>query len=388
MKAVTWQGRYDVEVQEVPDPILLNPRDAIVRVTSTAICGSDLHLYDGYIPSMKKGDILGHEFMGEVVQVGDEVHNIKIDDRVIVPFVIACGSCYYCQNGMSSLCDNSNPNAWSAEAMYGFSSAGFYGYSHMFGGYAGGQAEYVRVPYADFDCFKVNDGLTDEQVLFLTDIFPTGYQAVDTAGVKAGDVVAVWGAGPVGQFVIRSAYLCGAEKVIAVDRIPERLRMAHAGGADVLNYEGSDVVEALKEMTGGRGPDICIDAVGMEAQHGGIIGIYDKVKQEVRMETDRPHALREAIQACAKGGTVSFPGVYSAFLDKFNFGAAFGKGLKFVMGQTHVHRYLPMLLDFIREGKIDPSFVITHKLALEDAPEAYRIFQKKEDGCIKVVLKP
>lgn len=388
MKAVTWQGRYSVSVEETPDPILINPRDAILRVTSTAICGSDLHLYDGYIPSMQKGDILGHEFMGEVVQIGSAVKDVKIGDRVIVPFVIACGNCYYCKNGQSSLCDNSNPNAWAAEAMYGFSSAGFYGYSHLFGGYAGGQAEYARVPFADFDCFKVDPELTDEQVLFLTDIFPTGYQAVEMAGVIRGDIVAVWGTGPVGQFVVRSAFLLGAERVIAIDRVPERLRMASMAGADVLNYEGSDVVEALKEMTGGRGPDVCIDAVGMEAHQNGLPGLYDKVKQDLRLETDRPHVLRQAIQACRKGGTVSFPGVYSAFLDKFNFGAAFGKGLRFVMGQTHVHRYVPKLLEYIREGKIDPSFVVTHKMALEDAPEAYQMFQKKQDGCIKVVLVP
>lgn len=388
MKAVCWYGKYDVRVEEVPDPIILNQRDAIVKVTSTAICGSDLHLYDGYIPTMKKGDIIGHEFMGTVVQVGEGVKETKIDDRVIVPFVIGCGECYYCKNGKSALCDNTNTNAWAAEGLYGFSSAGYYGYSHLFGGYAGGQAEYVRVPFADFNCFKVPDQLTDEQVLFLTDIFPTGYAAIEEAEVKAGDVVAVWGCGPVGQFAIRSAFLKGADKVIAIDRIPERLQMASLSGANTINYQDSDVVEILKYMSGGRGPDVCVDSVGMEAHQSGLPGIYDYVKQQMRLTTDRAHALREAIQACRKGGTVSFPGVYAGFLDKVNFGAAFGKGLRFTMGQTNVHRYLQPLLGYIEQEKIDPSFVITHKMGLEDAPIGYDIFQKKQDNCIKVVLKP
>lgn len=388
MKAVCWYGKYDVRVEEVPDPIILNPGDAIVKVTSTAVCGSDLHLYDGYIPSMRKGDILGHEFMGNVLQVGEAVKETKIDDRVIVPFVIACGACNYCKNGTTALCDNTNTNAWAAEALYGFSSAGFYGYSHLFGGYAGGQAEYVRVPYADFNCFKVPDNIKDEKALFLTDIFPTGYAAIDEAGVKEGDIVAVWGCGPVGQFAIRSAFLKGAEKVIAIDRIPERLQMAEQSGAEVINYQDNDVVEILKYMTGGRGPDVCVDAVGLEAHQSGLPGMYDYIKQQVRLTTDRAHALREAIQACKKGGTVSFPGVYGGFIDKVNFGAAFAKGLKFTMGQTNVHHYLKPLLEYIEEEKIDPSFVITHKMNLEDAPAAYEIFKNKLDHCIKVVMTP
>lgn len=389
MRALCWEGTHKIRVENVPDPTIINPRDAIIKVTLTAICGSDLHLYDGYIPTMMKGDIPGHEFMGEVVEVGKGVENLKKGDRVVVPFTIACGRCYFCQLGLTSLCDNSNPNAAIAEAMYGFSASGLFGYSHIYGGYAGGQAEYVRVPFADIGPMKVPAGLTDEQVLFLTDIFPTGYMAAENCNIHPGDIVAVWGCGPVGQFAIKSAYLLGAERVIAIDRIPERLRMAEKQGkAETINYEGIDVVQALKDMTGGRGPDSCIDAVGMEA-HGESIGaIVDMTKQKTRLSTDRPHALRQVIQACRKGGTVSVPGVYGGFLDKFPFGAAFAKGLTFRMGQTHVHRYLRPLLERIQRGDIDPSFVITHRLTLDEGPTGYDIFKHKEDNCIKVVLKP
>lgn len=389
MRAVCWNGKYNVQVESVPDPMLLNPRDAIVKVTSTAICGSDLHLYDGVIPSLKRGDILGHEFMGEVIQTGTEVKNLKAGDRVVVPFTISCGRCDYCRKGLVSLCDNSNPNAWAAEALYGFSPAGLFGYSHLFGGYSGGQAEYVRVPFADFGPFKVPDGLDDEQVLFLTDAFPTGYQAAEQGNVQPGDVVAVWGCGPVGQFAIQSAYLLGAGRVVAIDHVPERLRMAReTGKADILDFEATDVVQALKDMTGGRGPDVCIDAVGLEVEGHALDTLYDKARRSVRLATDMGHVLREAIQACRKGGVISVPGVYGGWMDKVNVGAAFGKGLTLKMGQTHVHRYLQPLLEKILEGKIDPTFVITHRMSLEEAPRAYRMFKDYEDGCIKVVLKP
>jgi threonine dehydrogenase-like Zn-dependent dehydrogenase len=388
MKAVCWHGKHDVRVESVPDPILINPRDAIIRVTSTAVCGSDLHLYNGVIPSMKDGDILGHEFMGEVIQVGQEVENLKPGDRVVVPFTIACGRCYYCKNDLWSLCDNSNPNAWSAEALYGYSPSGLFGYSHLYGGFAGGQAEYVRVPYADVGPFKVPENLKDEQVLFLSDILPTGYQAAEQAGVKPGDVVAVWGCGPVGQFAIQSAYLLGAERVIAIDHVPERLQMAQEKShAETIDFSGTDVVEVLKEMTGGRGPDICIDSVGLEAEGHFMDNYYDKIKHAVRIVTDRGHVFREIMQACRKGGTVSIPGVYGGFMDKVNIGAAFSKGLTFRMGQTHVHRYMQPLLERIEQGQIDPTVVITHVMRLEDAPYAYHIFQNYEDNCIKVVLK-
>jgi threonine dehydrogenase-like Zn-dependent dehydrogenase len=374
----------------VPDPTILNPRDAIVRITSTAICGSDLHLYDGYIPSMQTGDILGHEFMGEVVETGPEVTNLKAGDRVVVPFTISCGRCYFCEQELWSLCDNSNPNAWMAEGMYGYSPAGLYGYSHMLGGYAGGQAQYARVPFADVGPLKIPNGMTDEQVLFLSDIFPTGYQAAEQCGIQPGDTVAVWGCGPVGQFTIKSAWLLGAERVIAIDRIAERLRMAEdAGGAETINYEDDqDVVEALKQMTGGRGPDHCIDAVGLEAHGMGPSYLYDRVKHAMMMETDRPTALRQAIQACRKGGTVSIPGVYGGFVDKFPLGAAFNKGLTLRMGQTHVQRYMQPLLRMVQEGAIDPSFVLTHRMNLTDAPRGYQIFRDKQDNCIKIVLNP
>jgi threonine dehydrogenase-like Zn-dependent dehydrogenase len=389
MKALCWHGANDVRVDTVPDPKIINPRDAIIKITSTAICGSDLHLYDGFIPTMEPGDILGHEFMGEVVELGSEVRNVQVGDRVVVPFTISCGNCFFCNRDLWSLCDNSNPNGWIAEKMYGHSPAGLFGYSHMLGGYAGGQAEYARVPFADVGLFKIPEGLTDEQVLFLTDIFPTGYMAAENCHIQPGDTVAVWGCGPVGQFAIRSAYMLGAERVIAIDRIPERLKMAQEQGkAEILNYEELDVGEALKEMTGGRGPDACLDAVGMEAHGTDAMSFYDKAKQAVRLETDRPTALRQVMVACRKGGHVSLAGVYGGFLDKIPMGAAFNKGLTFKMGQTHVHKYLRPLLERIQNGEIDPSFVITHKMSLEDAPKGYEIFKHKKDNCIKVVLKP
>ena len=390
MKAVCWNGVLNVGVEEVPDPQLINPRDAIIRVTSTAICGSDLHLYHGLIPSMQKGDILGHEFMGEVMEIGEQVQNLKPGDRVVVPFPIACGQCFFCQRGLYSCCDNSNPKAYLAEAMYGYSPAGIYGYSHMLGGYAGGQAEYVRVPFADVGPLKIENGFRDEQVLFLSDIFPTGYMAAEQANIQPGDTVAVWGCGPVGQFAIQSAWMFNPARVIAIDRYPERLGMAQRyGRAEVLNYEGGvDVVETLKQMTGGMGPDVCIDAVGMEAHKTGLEGAYDFAKQTVRIESDRPFALRECIQACRKGGTISLAGVYGGFIDTIPMGAAFNKGLTFKMGQTHVQRYMKLLFEKIESGQIDPSFVVTHIFPLTEAPHAYQIFQKKLDGCVKVVLKP
>jgi threonine dehydrogenase-like Zn-dependent dehydrogenase len=390
MKAVCWNGIVNVGVEDVPEPELINPRDAIVRVTSTAICGSDLHLYDGYIPTMKKGDILGHEFMGEVVEVGEQVQNLKTGDRVVVPFPIACGHCFFCEHDLWALCDNSNPNAALAEGMYGHTPAGIYGYSHLMGGYAGGQAEYVRVPFADVGPLKIENGFRDEQVLFLTDIFPTGYMAAEQANIQPGDTVAIWGCGPVGQFVIQSAWMFNPARVIAIDRFPERLEMAQKyGRAEVINYEGGvDVVETLKQMTGGMGPDVCIDAVGMEAHKAGLEGVYDFAKQTVKIETDRPYVLRECIQACRKGGTVSLAGVYGGFIDTVPMGAAFNKGLTLKMGQTHVHRYLRPLFEKIESGQIDPSFVVTHVLPLEEAPAAYEMFKKKIDGCVKVVLKP
>jgi threonine dehydrogenase-like Zn-dependent dehydrogenase len=388
MKAVCWQGTNNVQVETVPDPKIINPRDAIIKITTTAICGSDLHLYNGYNPTMKQGDILGHEFMGEVVELGREVNNVKIGDRVVVPFTISCGSCFFCNRDLWSLCDNSNPNAWMVEKVMGHSPSGLFGYSHMTGGYAGGQAEYARVPFADVGLFKIPDGLTDEQVVFLTDIFPTGYMAAENCDIKQGDTVAVWGCGPVGQFAIRSALMLGADRVIAIDRVPERLQMAKDGGAQILNYEEIDVGEALKEMTGGRGPDAVMDAVGMEAHGMGLEGFYDKAMQAVKMETDRPNVLRQAIVACRKGGTVSVPGVYTGFVDKMPMGAFMNKGLTMKTGQTHVHRYLRPLLERVQNGEIDPSFVITHSMPLEKAPHGYEIFKHKKDSCIKIVLKP
>ena len=389
MKAVCWNGANDVRVETVPDPKITNPRDAIIKITSTAICGSDLHLYDGFIPTMQKGDIMGHEFMGEVVELGSAVKNVKVGDRVVVPFTIACGSCFFCNRDLWSLCDNSNPNGWLAEKLMGHSPSGLFGYSHIFGGYAGGQAEYARVPFADVGLFKIPDGLTDEQVLFLTDVFPTGYMAAENCDIEPGDIVAVWGCGPVGQFAIKSAYMLGAERVIAIDRVPERLQMAQdIGKAEVLNFEEIDVGEALKEMTGGRGPDAVIDAVGLEAHGTDFVGLLDRVKQAVRLETDRPAALRQVLVACGKGCSVSIPGAYGGFLDTIPMGASMNKALTWKTGQTHVHRYLRPLLDRIQNGDIDPTFIITHRLPLDQAPHGYEIFKHKKDNCIKVVLKP
>jgi threonine dehydrogenase-like Zn-dependent dehydrogenase len=388
MKAVCWHGTHDVRVESVPEPKILNCRDALVKITLTAICGSDLHLYDGYIPTMKRGDILGHEFMGEVLEVGKDVPNLKKGDRVVVPFTICCGRCFYCQKGMWSLCDNSNPNAAMAEKMYGASSAGLFGYSHLYGGFAGGQAQYARVPFADVGPVKIPEGIPDEKVLFLSDIFPTGYMAAENCNIQPGDTIAVWGCGPVGQFAIRSAFLLGAERVIALDDDPRRLALAAEGKAETLNFADADVVEQLKEMTGGRGPDACIDAVGMEAHGKAAAALYDRVKQAAMLESDRPHALRQAIQACRKGGTISIPGVYGGLIDKFPIGAAFAKGLTFKMGQTHVPKYMKPLLDRIRNGEIDPSFLITHRVKIDEAPQMYKRFRDHTDGCVKVVLNP
>jgi threonine dehydrogenase-like Zn-dependent dehydrogenase len=389
MRANCWVGTHRVEVQRVPDPTILTPRDAIVRITSTAICGSDLHLYDGYIPTMESGDILGHEFMGEVVEVGRDVPNLAIGDRVVVPFPIACGRCDQCARGQFSLCENSNPNARIAEKLWGYSPCGIFGYSHMLGGYAGGQAEYARVPYADVGPIKVPDGLSDEQVLFLSDILPTGYMAAEQCGIQPGDVIAVWGCGPVGQFAIKSAYLLGAERVIAIDRFPFRLAVAREeGGAETLDYEEVDIHEALREMTGGRGPDACIDAVGMEAHAPGVRGAYDRAKHAAMLETDRANVLRQAILNCRSGGTVSVAGVYGGFVDKFPIGAVVNRALTIKSGQTHVQRYMKPLLERIQHGDIDPSFVVTHRMSLDEAPKAYDMFLNKQDDCMKVVLKP
>ena len=388
MKANCWYGKQDVQVVDVPDPKILNKRDAIVKITTTAICGSDLHLYNGFIPTMEEGDILGHEFMGEVVEIGSEVKKLKVGDRVVVSFPISCGNCFFCQREMFSLCENSNPNAWMAEKMFGHSPAGIFGYSHLTGGFAGGQAEYARVPFADVGTIKIENGLSDEQVLFLSDIFPTGYMAAENCNIQPGDTVAVWGCGPVGQFTIRSAYLLGAERVIAIDRVPERLAMAREGRAETINYEEADVSDTLLEMTGGRGPDSCVDAVGLEAHAPGITYLYDRLKQAMMLESDRPIVLREAIMACRNGGTVSVPGVYGGLSDKIPFGALMNKALTIKTGQTHVQRYMRPLLERVEKGEIDPSFVVTHRMRLEDAPEGYDTFLNKRDNCIKVVLKP
>ena len=388
MRALCWYGNHDVRVEYVPDPKILNPRDAIVRVTRTAICGSDLHIYDGYIPSMHEGDILGHEFMGEIAEVGPGVRNLQVGDRVVVPFAIACGACGFCARGLWSLCDNSNPNAWMLEKLYGASGSGLFGYSHLYGGYAGGQAEFVRVPFADVGPLKIPDGIPDEQVLFLSDIFPTGYMAAENCNIQPGDVIAVWGCGPVGQFAIRSAFLLGAERVIAIDTLTKRLELARAGGAETINFLEENVYDRLLDLTSGQGPDGCIDAVGMESHGAHIDYWYDKAKTAAFMATDRASALRQAINSCRKGGTVSIPGVYGGFIDKIPFGGAFNKGLTLKMGQTHVHKYLPRLLRHIENGDIDPSFVITHRLRLSDAPKAYQVFRDKQDDCIKVVMKP
>jgi threonine dehydrogenase-like Zn-dependent dehydrogenase len=390
MRANCWMGRNRVEVQDVPDPKILNRRDAIVRITSSAICGSDLHLYDGYVPTMERGDILGHEFMGEVVEVGPGVDNLQLGDRVVVPFPIACGACLQCEAGMYSACENSNPNAGMAEKMWGHATAGIYGYSHLTGGFAGGQAQYARVPFADVGPLKIESDLPDEKVLFLSDIFPTGWMGAELCEIKPGDVIAVWGAGPVGQFAIASAYLMGAERVIAIDQYEYRLRMAREkAGAETINFQETSVIETLKEMTAGRGPDACIDAVGMEAKHRvKPLNAYDRVKQAFRLETDRPHALREAVLACRSGGIVSVIGVYGGFVDKFPAGSWMNRSITMKTGQCHVQRYMRPLLAQVERGNIDPSFVVTHRMRLDDTPKGYETFKHKRDDCVKVVLKP
>jgi threonine dehydrogenase-like Zn-dependent dehydrogenase len=384
-------GASKAEVHTVPDPQIINPHDAIIRVTRTAICGSDLHLFDGYIPTMESGDIMGHEFMGIVEEVGPEVKKLKRGDRVVVPFTIACGSCAFCSRQLWSCCDNTNPNAHIAETMYGYTGSALYGYSHIYGGYAGGQAQFVRVPFADVGPIKIESDVPDEKVLFLSDIYPTGYQGAENCKIQEGDTVAVWGCGPVGLFAIASAYMLGAGKVIAIDRFPERLKLAREYcGATTIDYteEGTSVVEALRDLTGGVGPDGCIDAVGMEAHSTIAVGLYDKVKQTLMMETDRPFVLRQAIQSIRKGGNLSIPGVYGGVLDKVNFGAAFGKGINMAMGQTNMHKYLAPLLKTIEEGQIDPSFLISHRIGIEQAPEMYKTWRDKQDAVTKIVIDP
>ena len=390
MKALCWHGKSDVRVDTVPDPKIEDPGDAIIRVTTTCICGSDLHLYDGFMPTMEAGDILGHEPMGIVEEVGKSVKKLKRGDRVVVPFTLSCGECWFCKHQMYSLCDTSNPNAEVARKVMGQSPAGLLGYSHMLGGFPGGQAEYLRVPYADVGPQIIPDGIPDEQAVFLSDIFPTGYMAAENAEIQKGDVVAIWGCGPVGQFAIQSAWMLGAGRVIAVDMVPERLAMAEKHGkAETIDFGKKDVYETLMEMTKGRGPDRCIDAVGAEAHStGSFDAVMDKAKTAVGLGTDRAHALREAILCCRKGGTVSVPGVYVGYPDKLPFGAAMNKSLTFRMGQTHTQKYTGPLLEKIQAKQIDPSFVITHTVPLKDAPKMYKTFRDKEDGCIKVVLKP
>ncbi|MGZ4955270.1 MAG: zinc-dependent alcohol dehydrogenase [Methylobacter sp.] len=390
MRALCWYGTNDVRVTTVPDPTIINKHDAIIKITSTAICGSDLHILDGFQPTMEKGDILGHEPLGEVVEIGSEVKNLKIGDRVVVPFVIACGECFFCKKEMYSLCDNSNPGANLARKAMGHATAGIFGYSHMLGGFSGGQAEYLRVPYADVGPFKIPNGIPDEKVLFLSDIFPTGYMAAENCDIEPGDTVAVWGCGPVAQLAIQSAWMFNAGRVIAIDDVPDRLEMAkEQGRAETVNFGEVDVYDQLMEMTGGRGPDRCIDAVGCEAHAGGTLdGIIDAVKTATMLSTDRPHVLRQAIKSCRKGGTISVPGVYVGYGDKIPLGATMNKALTVKTGQTHVQKYMPILFDKIEKGEIDPSFVITHEMQLDDAPKGYHLFKEKQDHCIKVVLKP
>lgn len=388
MKALCWEGKHNVVMKHVHDPHIINPHDAIVQVTTAAICGSDLHLYNGVIPSMKKGDILGHETMGIVMEVGSEVRTVKKGDKIVIPFDMGCGHCQHCSDEEYSLCDNTNPNFAIPEKLYGYGGAGLFGYSHMYGGYAGGQAEFVRVPFVDTNSLVVPKDIEDEKVLFLSDIFPTGYMAAENCQIKRGDVVAVWGCGPVGLMAIKSAFLLGAERVIAIDHFESRLAYARSIGAETINFDEDDAItERLKYLTGGRGPDACIDAVGLEAHGHTVLNVIDTVKQKTKLGTDRPDALRQAVQACRKGGVVSVPGVYGGFLDKFPFGAAFGKALTFKMGQTHTQRYMKPLLDMILDDKIDPSFVITHRLTLEDGPEAYKNFNDEKNEFIKIVMK-
>ncbi len=390
MKALCWHGKGDIRCDSVDDPTIVDGRDVIIKVTSCAICGSDLHLMNGYMPTMEKGDVLGHETMGEVVEVGKAHHKFKVGDRIVVPFNISCGECFFCRRQLFSLCDRSNPNAKMAVEAMGQSPAGLFGYSHMLGGYWGGQAEYLRVPFADVGPIKVPDGLDDDQVLFLSDIFPTGYMAAENAGIEEGDTVAVWGCGPVGQFAIQSAWMLGAGRVIAIDKVPERLAMAREHGkAETLDFSAVKVYDTLMEMTKGRGPDRCIDAVGTESDATATVdAMLDKAKAALYLGTDRPHVLREAIFCCRKGGTVSVPGVYVGLLDNIPFGAAMNKGLTFRMGQTHTQRYLEPLLAKVEAGEVDPSFVITHRATLEEGPDLYKTFRDKQDGCIKVVMKP
>jgi threonine dehydrogenase-like Zn-dependent dehydrogenase len=388
MRALRWHGKHDIRCDTVPDPQIEHGRDAIIKVSTCAICGSDLHLFDGFMPTMKSGDIMGHEFMGEVVEVGAENKALKVGDRVVVPFTIFCGDCDQCKRGNFSVCERSNPNKEMADKVFGHATAGLFGYSHLTGGYAGGQAEYVRVPFADKTHVKIPDGLTDEQVLFLGDIFPTGWQAAVQCDIEPTDTVAIWGAGPVGQMAIRSAILLGSRQVVVIDRVPERLEMARAGGAIAINFEDESVLDRLKELTGGKGPEKCIDAVGMESHATrSFDAVYDRVKQAVMLETDRPHVLREMIYVCRPAGTLSVPGVYGGLIDKIPFGASMNKGLTWKMGQTNVNRWTDDLLKRIQEGQIDPSFVITHTVPLEEGPGMYKTFRDKEDGCIKVVLK-
>jgi threonine dehydrogenase-like Zn-dependent dehydrogenase len=389
MKALTWHGKHDIRCENVPDPRIEHPRDAIIKVTACAICGSDLHIYDGVIPSMQRGDVLGHETMGEVVEVGSEATSLRKGDRVVVPFTIACGECFFCKQGYYSGCERSNPNAAMAAKLWGHSPAGLFGYSHLLGGYPGGQAEYLRVPFADVGPIKVPDGLTDEQVLFLSDIFPTGYMGAEFCDIKGGETIAVFGCGPVAQFAIRSAFLLGAERVIAVDTVSERLRLAAEAGAITIDFMREDVHERIQELTHGRGADACIDAVGTEAHTtGSFDSMLDRAKVAMFVGTDRPHVLRQAIMNTRNFGIVSIIGVYGGLLDKIPMGSAINRGLTFRMAQTPVQHYLPKLLERIEQRQIDPSFVITHRVALEQGPEMYRTFRDKQDGCIKVVLKP
>ncbi len=389
MRALTWHGKGDIRCETVPDPVIEHPRDAVVKVTCCAICGSDLHLYGGFVPGMQSGDIMGHEFMGEVVEVGAENKKLKVGDRVVVPFTIICGECDQCRRGYYSVCERTNPNKDAAAKVFGHTTAGLFGYTHLTGGYPGGQAEYVRVPYADVAPVKIPNGLTDEQVLFLGDIFPTGWQAAVACDIQPTDTVAVWGAGPVGQFCIRSAVMLGARQVIAIDNVPERLAMAEAGGAITINYDDESVLERLDDLTEGKGPEKCIDAVGLEADPTrSIDSMYDRVKQAVMLESDRPHVLREIFYVCRPAGIVSIPGVYGGLVDKIPMGAVMNKGLTIRTGQTHVNRWTDDLLRRIEEGQIDPSFVITHTVSMEQAPAMYETFRNKEDGCIKVVVKP
>ena len=389
MKALTWHGKHDVRIDNVDDPKIVNPRDAIIKVTATAICGSDLHLYDGYIPTMHSGDILGHEFMGEVVETGS-ASTLKKGQKVVVPFTIACGSCYHCGKHQYSGCENGNPadNQDIARELYGHPMAALFGYSHMTGGYAGGQAEYVRVPFSDTGPIVIPDGVEDEKVLFLSDILPTGWMAAENAQIEPGDIVAVWGCGPVGLFAVQSAFLMGAERVIAIDHFPHRLELARQFGAETINFEQSDTYDARMLMTGGIGPDAVIDSVGLEAHGLFVDNAIDQIKASTFLGTDRIHAIRQAIIACRKGGRVSMPAVYGGFVDKFPLGAFMQKGLTLKTGQTHVQHYLPGLLDAIMEGKIDTTFLISHRLPLEQAPEGYRMFHDKQNEVTKVVLKP